>query len=294
MKLTVLITGGTGFIGRNLVERLRPVHHVLAPTRQELDLLDGDAVRHFFETRTVDVVIHAAIAPGHRNARDPTNLVFKNTRMFLNFIRNAGRFGKLIHLSSGAVYDLNHCVPKVTEDYFDAHVPSDESGFSKYICAKYIERASNIVELRPFGVFGKYEDYGIRFISNAICKTLFDLPITIKQNRRFDYVCMDDLSAVVSWFISHDGKHKFYNVTPEAAIELQELARIVLEISGKRLEIVTAKPGMGPEYSGDNGRLRAELPGLKFTLIRKAIERLYAWYCQNGRSIRKEALLADK
>ncbi len=294
MKLKVFITGGTGFIGRNLVERLQPIHHVLAPTHQELDLLDEAAVRHFFERHTVDVVIHAAVAPGHRNAKDPTNLVFKNTRMFFNLIRNAGRFEKLIHLSSGAVYDQRQGVARTTEDSFDKHVPSDESGFSKYVCSKYIERAGNIVELRPFGVFGKYEDYEIRFISNVICKTLYDLPITIKQNRRFDYLYADDLVQVVGWFITHDAKHKFYNVTSGAAMELQELARMVLEISGKQLEIVIATPGMGPEYSGDNSRLRTELPALDFTPISQAMGRLYTWYTQNVQSIRKEALLADK
>ncbi len=295
MKIRVMITGRTGFMGRNLVEQLRPVHDVLAPTHQELDLLDETAIRHFFERHQVDVVVHAAVAPGHRNAKDPTNLVFKNTRMFFNLVRNTHRFGKLIHLSSGGVYDLRHCVPKAREDFFDQHVPSDESGFSKYLCSKYVERANgNIVELRPFGVFGKYEDYEIRFISNAMCKTLFDLPITIKQNRRFDYVYVDDLVRIVNWFITHEGKHKSYNVTPEAAIELAELARMVLEISGKRLEIVVAKAGMGPEYSGDNSRLRAELSTVEFTPLREAVRKLYGWYCENIHLVRKEALLADK
>ncbi len=294
MQLRVFVTGGAGFIGRNLIERLRAVATVLAPSHSELDLLDEVAVRQFFERQTMDAVVHAAVAPGHRNAKDPTNLVFKNTRMFFNLVRNARRFGKLIYLSSGAVYDTGKDVMKVPEGYFDTHVPSDESGFAKYLCAKYIERARNIVELRPFGVFGKYEDYEIRFISNAICKTLFDLPITLKQNRRFDYVCVDDLADVVCWFLTHNAKYKSYNVTPDAAVELEELARIVREVSGKPLEIRTATPGMGSEYSGDNRRLRAELPGNGFTPIREAIEKLSEWYRQNRPPIRREAFLVDK
>lgn len=292
--MILLVTGGTGFIGRNLVERFAPDYQVLAPSRQELDLIDEDAVQNFFERHEVDVVIHAASTPGHRNAKDPSNLLYKNSRMFFNIVRNAGRFGKLILLSSGAVYDMRHYVPKMNEEYFDIHVPADEPGFSKYVCAKYVERANNIVELRPFGVFGKYEDYEIRFISNALCKTLFDLPITIKQNRKFDYVFVDDLAAVVDLFIAHDAKYKCSNVTSGAPIELEALAKIVLEVSGKRLDIVTSMPGMGPEYTGDNSRLCSEFPTLKFTPIKHAVEQLYSWYSENWHLIRKEALLVDK
>ena len=53
------------------------------------------------------------------------------------------------------------------------------------------------MELRLFGVFGRHEDYAIRFISNAICKTLFDLPITLRQNRTFSYLYVDDLGPIV-------------------------------------------------------------------------------------------------
>jgi len=294
MKPTVFITGGSGFIGRNLVEQFQPMYRILAPTHRELDLLDELEVRQFFERHTVDVVIHAAVAPGHRNAKDSTNLVFKNTRMFFNLVRNSGRFGKLICLSSGAVYGAGKWLSQVPEEFVDTEVPEDESSFSKYICARFIERAENIVELRPFGVFGKYEDYEIRFISNAICKTLFDLPITLKQNRRFDYLYVDDLVEAVNWFIAHDPKHKSYNVTSGTPVELRELAELLLEISGKRLDILIARPGLGPEYTGDNGRLRAEMRGLKFTPIREAIERLYCWYSERMGSVCRETLLVDK
>ena len=292
--MVVLVTGGSGFIGRNLLEQLRGKYELLAPTHQELDLLDADAVSGYFRSHKIDVVVNSGTHPGHRNAKDPTNLVYRNTRMFFNIVRNRARFRKMIHLGTGAVYDMRHYCPKMKEEYFDTHVPADETGYSKYLCAKYIEQADGIWELRPFGVFGKYEDWEIRFISNAICRTLFDLPITIRQNRNFDYVYVKDLIRVIDLFICTEPQHKFYNVTPDASIELKTLAKVVLEISGKRLDIKIATPGMGTEYSGDNSRLRSEFPEIKFTPFRQAIEKLYAWYSQNRHQIRAEALLSDK
>jgi len=292
--LALFITGGSGFIGRNLAQRLKGDYEILAPSHEELELLDEEAVREFFRKRRVDAVIHCAIKPGHRNAPDPTHLVYPNTRSFFNLARNADRFGKMIWLSSGAVYDLRHYRPKMNEDYFDAHVPVDETGFYKYVCAKYAQRSSNIIELRPFGVFGPYEDWEIRFISNAICKSLFDLPSTIGQNRRFDYLYVDDLAQVIRYFIENDGRYGAYNVTPDQALELKTLAEKVRAQNGKDLEIKISRPGMGVEYSGSNRRLREEISGLQLTGIDEAIARLYEWYGERRHLIRREALLHDK
>lgn len=292
--MIVLITGGSGFIGRNLKEQLAPEFEILAPTHGELELLDEDAVAHFFRDHRINVVIHSAIKPGHRAAHDPTNLVFSNTRMFFNLMRNAERFNKLIFLSSGAVYDMRHYQPKMKEDYFDAHVPADETGFSKYICAKYAALSDKVIELRPFGVFGKYENWQIRFVSNMICKALFDLPLTMHQNRRFDYVYIDDLVAVIRYFLLNEPKYNVYNVTPDSAVELLTLAQKVIKLSGKALEVRVEQDGMGLEYSGDNGRLRDELPDLVFTSYTKAIRELYAWYETNKHAVDREFLLTAK
>jgi GDP-L-fucose synthase len=292
--MILLITGGSGFIGRNLKEQLAPEFEILAPTHGELELLDEDAVSHFFRDHRINVVIHSAIKPGHRAAQDPTNLVFTNTRMFFNLMRNVERFDKLIFLSSGAVYDMRYYQPKMKEDFFDVHVPADETGFSKYICAKYAALSEKIIELRPFGVFGKHENWQIRFISNMICKALFSLPLTMHQNRRFDYVYVDDLVSVIRYFILNEHKYNVYNVTPDSAIELLALAQKVIKLSGKALEIRVARDGMGLEYSGDNSRLRGELPHLVFTRYTKAIRELYVWYETNKGAIDREFLLTAK
>lgn len=291
----VLLTGGSGFIGRNIREQLSDRYTVISPSHRELDLTDEAHVREYFLRNDIDVVIHGAVKPGHRNAPpDQSGLLDANTRMFFNIMASADRFRKMIFLGSGAVYDMRHYKAKMEEEYFGTHVPVDPHGFSKYIIAKYLEHRQNVVKLRLFGVFGKYEDYSIRFISNAICKALFDLPITIKQNRRFDYLYIDDLMPVLVHFIENQAEHITYNVTPDAAVDLYSLAEMVRCRSGKDLPIVVGEPGLGPEYSGDNGRLRAEIPELTFTPLVDAIDRLYGWYENSKDSLDRELLLTDK
>lgn len=290
----VWITGGSGFIGRNLVESLGDEFELLAPGHSALDLMDEDAVKRFMRREQMDVIIHCATKPGHRNAVDPTGLLYENTRMFNNIVRNEGFFGRMVLLTSGAVYDQRYYLPKMAESYFDEHVPVDDTGYSKYLCARIASKLEGVVELRPFGVFGKYEDWEIRFISNAICKTLFDLPVTIRQNRKIDYLWIEDLVNLVRHFLRRGELAGAYNLTPDAALELKYLARMVIDESGKDLPVIIAKEGLGVEYSGDNSKLREALPDFKFTPITETVRKLYGWYSDNRHLIRRDLLLYDK
>ena len=150
--MRILITGGSGFIGRNLAEQLAGKYEVSAPTSAELDLLNQHDVRKYLKTRPFDVILHTATTRYNRRLTPPPDLLDRNCRMFFNLVRNQGQFGKMIHFGSGAEYDKTGLPSRVKEDYFDTRVPTDPYGFSKYICAKYIERSERLVELRLFAV----------------------------------------------------------------------------------------------------------------------------------------------
>ena len=51
---------------------------------------------------------------------------------------------------------------------------------------------------------------------------------------------------------------------------------------------------MGSEYSGDNSRLKKEIPDIRFTPIEKSVEQLYEWYAAHRDEIDKNVLLFDK
>lgn len=292
---TILLTGGNGFIGKNIKESfLSTKYDIIAPTHAQLDLIDTNSVDEYFKDKEFDIVLHTAIKPGHRNAKDPTNLFYSNVRMFENLVKNKNKYKKFINFGSGAIYDTSKDISNVTEDYIFNNIAKDEHGFCKYVVSKRIESLDNFIDLNIFGIFGKYEDWQIRFISNAICKTLFDLPITLKQNRKFSYIYIDDLMSILEFFIENHVKYKHYNIVPNEQIELFEIAKIVKEISNKNIEIKIAKDGTGLEYTGNNERLINEFKKIKFTNIENAIKNLYNYYMKNMKLIDKNLLLIDK
>jgi UDP-glucose 4-epimerase len=292
MKL--LVTGGSGFIGRNLAEYFARRYEVSAPSSSQLNLLDAPGVRKYLSMNRFDVVVHAATVRSNRRLGAPADLLDRNCRMFFNLVRNDGLFGRMIHFGSGAEYN-RACLPaRVRENYFDTSVPTDPYGFSKYICAKYIARSDRIVDLRLFAVFGKYEDYEVRFISNACCRVLKGLPIVIRQDVVFDYLYVNDLAKITDWFVTHEPHYKAYNVCSGAGVALTKLADVVAEVSGRNPEVIVTTSGLALEYTGDNASLVNEIGGYAFSKIPACIEELYAWYGSQERNIDRELLAFDE
>ena len=294
--MKILLTGGSGFIGKNIKESfLNETYTIITPSRSELDCFDDKSVASFFAHQSFDIVIHSAAKPGHRNAQDTTGILMANSRMIFNLLKYKNSWGKLFNMGSGAIYDMLHYEPKMKEEYFGTHIPRDEHGYNKYIFGLLSPHYNNqVIDFRIFGLFGKYEDYAIRYISNAICKTLFNLPITLGQNRKFDYLFIDDLMPVLDYFIIHEAKYSAYNITPDFSIELLEIARNIQARTSPLNKIIVHKEGLGTEYSGDNARLKNEIKSISFTPIDHSIDRLYKWYSDNHNLINKDYLLVDK
>lgn len=289
--MNIFITGANGFAGRHLKTYLESKKYKLfTPSHKELDLLDEKAVDNFFKTNKIDIVIHAAVVGGSRKEEAEESALGQNLRMFFNILRNKKRFKKMIHCGSGAEYDKRFPIVQVKEDDFDNRVPVDEYGYVKYLCSKYIENSENIVCLRIFGLFGKYEDYRYRFISNAVCRNIFGMPITMRQNVYFDYIYINDFVRIVEYFIEHDGKHKFYNIGTGKKVDLKTIAAKINEIAEKRSEILIKNKGLNKEYSCNNSRLVNELKGFEFTDFDTYINELYSWYKENKKSIKKDLI----
>lgn len=278
IKKTIFITGAGGFIGKNLTEQLNEKYSLLTPGHKELNLLDEKAVDRFFKKNKIDVVINCAVIGGSRKEEYVNSSLSDNLRIFFNLLKNKDKYKKMIHLGSGAEYDKSKPIVKVKESDFGRSIPKDDYGFFKYLCSKYIEREENIICLRIFGLFGKYEDYRYRFISNAIVNNLRRLPITMNQNLFFDYVYIDDFIKIVDYFINHNAKYRFYNIGTGKKIDLRTISKKINLIADKKSKMVIKEKGLNYEYTCDNKKLLNELGKFKFAPFDESLNELYSWY----------------
>ncbi len=292
-KKNLLITGSTGFIGKNIAEAFNNSYNLYTPNHHDLDLLDQNAVHQYFLKNDIDTVIHCANFGGTRKIQSPGDVVEKNLRMFFNLAENKDHFVKLIHMGSGAEYNKRRALQNISENECDALIPLDEYGFSKYIISRYIETTENFYCLRLFGIFGKYEDYEFKVISNAIVKNLLHMPIKIRQNVRFSWLYIDDFLKVLDYFLIHTPKKSIFNVTPPSTVDLVSIMHMINSHSDFKSEICVENQGLNLEYSGNNAQLMNEIGDIAFTPMNAAIKDLYDYYNTILPTINPEVIRKD-
>jgi UDP-glucose 4-epimerase len=280
----ILLTGAgkNGFIGRNLKEDLCSKYELYTPSSSELDLCDTKKVEAYIKEHKIITVIHSAVHnPRNRGGSDEMR---NNLLMFYNLERLAGELDRLIYFGSGAEFDKRMPVEMVTEEDICRSLPTDDYGICKYIMNKTARASDNVYNLRLFGIFGKYEYWPLKFISNLCCKAIYDLPLTIRQNCYFDFLYIPDLAPVVQWAVNASPQYHDYNICTGTPVDLLTIARTVNKVAGKKLPVTIHKEGFNLPYNASNARIKNELEFIP-TSIFNAVEDLYKWYYDNRHMI---------
>jgi GDP-L-fucose synthase len=84
--------------------------------------------------------------------------------------------------------------------------------------------------------------------------------IDLRQNVIFDFLYVEDIIPVLTYFIEKEPKHKAYNLCSGVSDPISKIAEEILLQMNSDLPIVFEKEGLGLEYTGNNAQLREELP----------------------------------
>ena len=281
---TILITGSGGFVGGNLKRYFNDKYKLLTPRSFELDCIDENAVKSYFEQNNIDFIIHCGTVGGARGIQDKDTTVEDNLKMVDNILSSKKDEAGVILFGSGAMYGKSRTLHKVKESSIGEFEPLDLYGKSKLFISEKVKNRKDVICLNIFGCYG-YNEKPTRFPTYAITQNLKHEKIEINQNVVFDYLFIDDLCRIIEYFVENKPKNEnIINVTPTKSISLLEISEIVNEISDFKSEITIKADSLGNEYTGDNEILLKEIPDFKFTDIKDGLKIFYE-YLSNQNSL---------
>lgn len=285
--MNVLITGTSGFIGKNLKNYFKNSKHtIFSPTEKTLDLRNSKKVKRYLDNREIDVIIHSATVL-QKNKKYIDTVCEDNLRMFFNLYEYKNKNCILINLGSGSEFNRKNWTPLMKNQYIGKNIPSDGHSLSKYISARFIEKSNDktLYHLRIFGIFGKHEDYLYKFISNTIVKQLLSIPIILNQNAIYHYLYIEDFCKIIKEIIKVKPRDRVINVTPKYKIELVNIVNIIQKFIPNNNSIKIIKKGYGKEYTGNNKELLKFY--VSFTNPEKSILELIKFYKKKINGIKK-------
>ena len=197
-RISVLITAKRSFIAQNILEQLD--YDLTAIGKEDVDLTDSKAVNVFLKDLYFDFVIHTACVGGRHNDADDIKIFDDNYNMFENLLNNQDHFGYLINFGSGA-------------DQFNSWY-----GKAKRVIRGIIKEKPDMINLRCFGVWGKYEKPD-RFPTTCIRSD----EITIEEDKLMRYIHVDDLVKIVDGIIKKWPNKR--DITISEPILLSEFAK---------------------------------------------------------------------
>ncbi len=172
IKMKILLTGGGGMVGTNILENSDfKEFEVLAPRSRELDLRDFGAVKDYLNKHSPDLVIHAAGKVGgiQANIREPVSYLLENLDMGRNIIWASRQVGikKVINLGSSCMYPRGHEEPLKEDLILKGELEPTNEGYAlaKILTAKiceYITREDQSYQYKtiiPCNLYGRHDKF---------------------------------------------------------------------------------------------------------------------------------------
>lgn len=279
----ILMTGGTGFVGHNVLPILKnhPGYEIYTPRRADLNLKDEREVKAYLKQHNFDVLIHFASPTPAKNSLDSFETLMEDSlRIFMNFYNNRDLFGKMIYTGSGAEYDKSLDMNQVSEIEHYRSVPYDAYGLSKMIMNRLAEESDNIYNFRIMGCYGP-GDHESKFITHCIRSVILGMPITIRKDCKFDYMHVFDLARYIQWGIEAELKYHDYNMSTGCEVWLSDIAKEVVKQMDSDLEVQLLSEEKNNNYTASNERLVSESGiEIEYTIERGIAEQI-KWELEN-------------
>jgi GDP-L-fucose synthase len=307
---TVLVTGATGFVGRNLLEVMRARNiQPLTPGRQQYDLREQDQVRRMLAKTKPDVVFHLAGLIGGigANKARPADFCYENLVMGTMMLHESWRAGvrKYITLMGGCSYPAHAPSPIKETELFNGMPQAESAPYSLAKAMSAIQAEAyrrqhqfDAIVLVPGNLYGPFDNFDLN--NSHVIPALIRKFLEAKAARQpevvawgsgrptRDFVYVKDACEVILKAAEKYSSSDLINISSGHAVTIRELTETIAELTGYPGKVVwdTSKPD-GQMYKGfDVTRLKEVLGCECRTSLRDGLQKTIEWFLSKPAGLR--------
>lgn len=301
----IFVAGHRGLVGSGIVRVLKKngYNNLILKRREELDLLDYNAVNNFFKNEQIDYVFLSAAKVGGilANNKYKGDFIYQNLQIQNNVIHNSHLYKvkKLLFLGSSCIYP-KLCPQPIKEEYLltselestnDAYAIAKIAGL--IMCRSYREQyGDNFISAMPTNLYGYNDNFDLNnsHVLPALIRKFHEAKLLKKDKvvvwgtgsvlREFLFV--DDLAEALLFLMNNYNEIVHINVGTGIDITIKDLALLIKKVVGfeGELEFDKTKPDGTPRKLLDVSRLTKEGWHAK-TSLEDGIRLTYKWYIEN-------------
>ena len=301
----IYIAGHNGLVGSAIVRNLKSngFNNLVLKTHKELDLLDWQEVKKFFETEKPEYVFLAAARVGGilENDTYPADFIFQNMQIQNNIIHNAylSEIKKLLFLGSSCIYP-RECPQPIKEEYLltgplektnEAYAVAKIAGIK--MCQSYNKQyGTKYISVMPTNLYGPNDNFDLNssHVLPALLRKFHEAKINNQKevliwgtgSPKREFLHVDDLADACVFLMENYNENEIVNIGTGEDISIRELAEIVKRIVGFEGEIKndTSKPDGTPRKLLDVSKLHSLNWKHKIEL-NQGIKDTYQWFLKN-------------
>ena len=300
----IFVAGHRGLVGNAIVRELKANGYqtILTQPRSELDLLQRDAVRRFFDLNRPAMVVDAAARVGGINANNtyPVEFLLENLTIQNNLIEAAHDWDvqKFLFLGSSCIYPKfapqpiqeSALLTGLLESTNDAYAIAKIAGIK--LCQAYArEYGRNFVSAMPTNMYGPGDNFDLEksHVLPALLRKIHEAKESGASNvvvwgsgtPKREFLFNEDLASACRFLLEEYNSPEVINIGSGSEITIQELALLICDVVGFRGELVfdTEKPDGTPRKLLDVSKINA-LGWFAKTSLRDGIARSYQWYLE--------------
>ncbi len=299
----VTVTGGAGFLGSHLVEKLRRrgCEKIFVPLIEKYNLVDIEAIRRLYRDAKPDIVIHLAAVVGGigANRENPGKFFYDNIMMGIQMMEQGRQSGieKFVALGTICCYPKFTPLPFKEEDLWNGYPEETNApyGLAKKMLLvqsqAYREQYGfNSVFLMPVNLYGQGDNFDPKssHVIPALIKKCFDAlkngdkEIVVwgtgKPTREFLYV--EDAAEGILLATEKYNKSEPVNLGAGFEISIKDLAKLIAKLTGYKGRIIwdKSKPDGQPRRCLDTSKAEKEFGFKAKTPFEEGLKRTIEWY----------------